>query len=351
MALNDEFELGSDDDDESDDGDDNNNRVRLHRRQHKVAEAQQGRRRRRRGRRRQRDFQLRQRGGALHREGGACARRAAGAGRGRRRGGAADQHRRHEAVCAAERARGGAGEAHAARPAHDARAASTTLSACWPTSGARARTTAPARTTSTSSATTCPTTLGTFRSSSPSSLTMFSPGEALEFLEANEVPASDDHPHPTRSRRAAETLAQTLINRGVNLDPRRRLVQGRPQDLPVAGADRSPRPSTSPGTTCCRGAASMLPVIALAPKENEKVVDMAAFPGRQDHVHRAADEEHRHAGGERHQLGASPLPDGERAPSRGPQLRHHQLRRTQDDQALFPTSTACCWTRRARVWE
>ncbi|KAL9647921.1 hypothetical protein ABK040_008192 [Willaertia magna] len=108
-------------------------------------------------------------------------------------------------------------------------------------------------------------------------MSMFSIPETIEFLEANEQP----RPLTIRSnilKTKRRELAQNLINRGINLDP---LDKWSKAGLKIydANVPIGATPEYLAGHYMLQGASSFLPVMALAPKENEKVIDMAAAPG------------------------------------------------------------------------
>ncbi|KAH8835071.1 putative NOP2-nucleolar protein [Flagelloscypha sp. PMI_526] len=106
---------------------------------------------------------------------------------------------------------------------------------------------------------------------------LFSVPEAIEFFESNELPRPVTiRTNTLRTRR--RDLAQTLVNRGVNLEPIGKWtnvgLQIFESAVPIGAT-----PEYLAGHYMLQAASSFLPVIALSPQPHERVLDMASSPG------------------------------------------------------------------------
>ena len=106
---------------------------------------------------------------------------------------------------------------------------------------------------------------------------LFTPREAFAFFEANE----SARPVVIRTntiRTHRRELAQSLINRGVTLEPVGKWskvgLQVFESQVPLGAT-----PEYLAGQYIIMAASSFLPVMALAPQEHERILDMAAAPG------------------------------------------------------------------------
>ncbi|KAH8657148.1 NOL1/NOP2/sun family-domain-containing protein [Tricladium varicosporioides] len=106
---------------------------------------------------------------------------------------------------------------------------------------------------------------------------LFSPKEAFAFFEANET-ARPVVIRTNTLRTHRRDLATALINRGVTLEPVGKWskigLQVFESAVPLGAT-----PEYLAGHYILQAASSFLPVMALAPQENERVLDMAAAPG------------------------------------------------------------------------
>jgi len=108
-------------------------------------------------------------------------------------------------------------------------------------------------------------------------LTTFNPNECVQFLEANEQQRPTTIRTNTLKTKRKE-LAQSLIQRGVNLDP---LAEWTKVGLKIyeSKVPIGATPEYLAGHYMLQSGSSLLPVMALAPQINERILDMAAAPG------------------------------------------------------------------------
>lgn len=108
-------------------------------------------------------------------------------------------------------------------------------------------------------------------------LNLFPPNEAVEFLESNNTQRVMTIRTNTIKTKRRE-LAKSLIQRGVNLDP---LAEWTKVGLKIyeSQVPIGATPEYLAGHYMLQSGSSFLPVVALSPKENEKVLDMASAPG------------------------------------------------------------------------
>lgn len=108
-------------------------------------------------------------------------------------------------------------------------------------------------------------------------LTMFSPPECLEFVDASDKPRPlVIRTNTLKTRR--KDLAAALMKRGVSLDPLAAWskvgLKIMESQVPIGAT-----PEYLSGMYMLQSAASMCPVLALAPEPKERILDMAAAPG------------------------------------------------------------------------
>lgn len=106
---------------------------------------------------------------------------------------------------------------------------------------------------------------------------LFSPAEAVKCIEANEEPRPVTIRTNTLKTKRRD-LAKALIQRGVNIEP---IGQWSKVGLKVYDSQVpiGATPEYLAGHYILQSPSSFLPVIALAPQPNERILDMAAAPG------------------------------------------------------------------------
>jgi len=108
-------------------------------------------------------------------------------------------------------------------------------------------------------------------------LSMFSPAECVEFMDASEKPRPTVVRTNTLKTRRKD-LAQALIKRGVHLSP---LAKWSKVGLLIAESEVpvGATPEYLAGHYMLQSAASQCPVLALAPAPGERILELAAAPG------------------------------------------------------------------------
>lgn len=108
-------------------------------------------------------------------------------------------------------------------------------------------------------------------------LLLFPPAEAVEFFEAMEKPRPTTIRVNTLKAKRRD-LVQALVKRGMNVEPLEKWskvgLQVFETNVPISGTVEY-----LAGQYMLQSAVSFLPVMALAPQENERILDMAAAPG------------------------------------------------------------------------
>ncbi|CAM42450.1 putative nucleolar protein [Leishmania braziliensis MHOM/BR/75/M2904] len=108
-------------------------------------------------------------------------------------------------------------------------------------------------------------------------LRLFPPAEAVDFLEAMEKTRPTTIRVNTLKAKRRD-LVQALVKRGMNVEPLEKWskvgLQVFESNVPIAGTIEY-----LAGQYMLQAAASFLPVMALAPQEHERVLDMSAAPG------------------------------------------------------------------------
>jgi ribosomal RNA methyltransferase Nop2 len=106
-------------------------------------------------------------------------------------------------------------------------------------------------------------------------LNLFAPNEAVEFLESNNTQRVQSIRTNTIKAKRRE-LAKSLIQRGVNLDP---LAEWTKVGLKIYDSQVpiGATPEYLSGQYMLQSGSSFLPILALGPLENEKILDMVNY--------------------------------------------------------------------------